>query len=233
MIQEDLATVHKLMMSRRAIRNFKKDSIPSDIMNVLLDCARWAPSGYNLQPTHFYLVSDPDLKQKLFYAAYQQRQILDAPCTVVFAADHNVVQNHFERIAKQDMETGAVNKGYVDFLRKILPFAFNRIPLNFLKRMLVAGMRFFKAMPNLPAEDIELWASKQAMLSAMNFMNAAHAADLGTCPMEGFDKERVRKVLQIPKGFSVPLICSVGYVADTPGKKSRIPLEDLTHTNCW
>lgn len=233
MIQEDLATLHKLMMSRRAIRNFKGDKIPSDVLNVLLDCARWAPSGYNLQPTHFYLVTDPDLKQKLYEAAYCQRQVTDAYCTVVFAADHNVVPSHFQRVINQDLEIGAINQGYVQFLKKILPFAFNRFKPNFLKRWLVAILRLFKVIPKLPAEDIELWTSKQAMLCAMNFMNAAHAADLGTCPMEGFDEEKVRKALQIPKDFSIPLICPVGYPADTPGKKTRIPLEDLTHTNSW
>lgn len=59
--------------------------------------------------------------------------------------------------------------------------------------------------------DPGFWATKQVMLSAMNFMLAAHAAGPATVPMEGFDEGRVGRLAYIPGHHVVPLIVPVGY----------------------
>ncbi len=51
--------------SRRSIRKFLRQSVPDETVDVVLDAARWAPSGLNNQPWRFAVVRDPFLKEKM------------------------------------------------------------------------------------------------------------------------------------------------------------------------
>lgn len=65
---------YELMLSRRSIRQFKPDPISRDILEKLVNSARLAPSGANLQPLEFVVIDDEGLRRKLFaclrWAAY-------------------------------------------------------------------------------------------------------------------------------------------------------------------
>jgi len=50
--------------SLRAIRRQKPDPIPDEHIRVVLDAARQAPNGGNMQPWHFLVVRDPDLREQ-------------------------------------------------------------------------------------------------------------------------------------------------------------------------
>jgi len=52
-----------LVKNRRSIRRFKSDPIPDDYVDKIIEAARWAPSGFNLQPWEFVVVKDPKLKE--------------------------------------------------------------------------------------------------------------------------------------------------------------------------
>jgi nitroreductase len=67
----------------------------------------------------------------------------------------------------------------------------------------------------------------------MVFMLAATAAGLGTCPMEGFDEDRVKKILKIPAHLLVVVVIPIGYSRDDKLKRSRMPLENIVHRNAW
>ncbi|WP_408432847.1 nitroreductase [Paraburkholderia fungorum] len=43
--------------SRRAVRRFKPDNVPRQVIEDILDVARYAPSNSNIQPWHVYVVS--------------------------------------------------------------------------------------------------------------------------------------------------------------------------------
>ena len=54
---------------RRTVREFSDRPVPRDIIETALRAASTAPSGANLQPWHFVVVSDPDTKKKIRAAA--------------------------------------------------------------------------------------------------------------------------------------------------------------------
>jgi nitroreductase len=54
-----------LVKKRRSIRRFKPDPIPDDYIEKIIDVARWAPSGFNMQPWEFLVVKKPELKEKI------------------------------------------------------------------------------------------------------------------------------------------------------------------------
>jgi nitroreductase len=67
-------SLYELMLSRRSIRQFKPDPVSRDILEKLVNSARLAPSGANLQPLEFVVVDEEELRRKLFpclrWAAY-------------------------------------------------------------------------------------------------------------------------------------------------------------------
>ncbi len=54
---------------RRTIREFSPRPVPREVLEDCLRAAGTAPSGANLQPWHFVVVSDPGLKRKIREAA--------------------------------------------------------------------------------------------------------------------------------------------------------------------
>jgi nitroreductase len=69
--------------TRRAIRKYKPNPIPDDVLQRLKDALRFAPSACNFQPWKFILVTDPQLKMELVAACCDQKFIADAPLIVV------------------------------------------------------------------------------------------------------------------------------------------------------
>ena len=232
----DLDAFHRLALARRAVRNFKADPLPEGVLDRLLDCARWAPSGYNLQPTHFVTVTDAGMKGRLRVACMDQKQIEEAPATVMFLGDRRVATNNFAKMLEHEEEAGNLHPKYRASLEKFVPLAFHTGPagLGWLwKSTLLPVRRLGAPTPELPAIHRRYWLAKQVSLSAMSFMLAATAAGLGTCPMEGFDESRVKKLLGIPRHMIVVMVVPVGYSADGPQARTRLGLEKLVHRGKW
>ena len=55
----------ELAKTRRSIRRFKTDPIPDDYVDKIIEVARWAPSGFNMQPWEFVVVKKAPLRQKI------------------------------------------------------------------------------------------------------------------------------------------------------------------------
>ena len=52
---------YEAVTSRRAVRKFTDEPVPMDTIKRVLEAARWAPSGSNLQPWHIYVVTGEPL----------------------------------------------------------------------------------------------------------------------------------------------------------------------------
>ncbi|MFO0838759.1 MAG: nitroreductase family protein [Phycisphaerae bacterium] len=231
-----LDAFEQIVRRRRSVRHFRPDPIPDDLLARLLDIAHWAPSGYNLQPTHFVIVRDAALRRALQPACMGQSQISEAPALVVFTGDRRVVENHFDRVITMERAAGAINDGYERTLRRIVPLAFQHGPLGLgwlWKALLAPLVRPFVPIPSLPAAEKRFWLAKQVSLAAMTFMLAADAAGLNTVPMEGFDERRVRRMLGIPRSHVVIVIVPVGYSASGELKKTRLPVTSVAHVDRW
>ncbi len=59
---------------RRTVREFSDRPVPKDIIETALKAANTAPSGANLQPWHFAVVSGPDTKRKIRVAAEEEER---------------------------------------------------------------------------------------------------------------------------------------------------------------
>ena len=55
----------ELAKGRRTTRAIKPDPVPDDIVMKLLEAARWAPSGFNVQPAELLVVRDLELRKSV------------------------------------------------------------------------------------------------------------------------------------------------------------------------
>ena len=68
--------------SRRSIRRFSEKPIPEELIETLLECARFAPSGLNNQPWRFIVVDDSALRAEISLLTHYSDIILSAPLLV-------------------------------------------------------------------------------------------------------------------------------------------------------
>lgn len=75
MLQES-RSFYDQMSRRRTVRDFSSREIPAGILENALAAAGTAPSGANMQPWHFVVVTNPDLKRRIRQAAEIEERAL-------------------------------------------------------------------------------------------------------------------------------------------------------------
>jgi nitroreductase len=75
------------ILGRRSVRRYQKKDVSDEILNNILEAARWAPSWANVQPWEFVVVKDMSIKEKI-QAAVSSRNpsslaIINAPVLLV------------------------------------------------------------------------------------------------------------------------------------------------------
>jgi len=64
-----LSCIEKIL-KRRSIRRYRREPVPEEILEGILEAGRQAPSAANRQPWHFVVVTDPGLKERLSTGRY-------------------------------------------------------------------------------------------------------------------------------------------------------------------
>jgi nitroreductase len=79
-----------LARSRRSVRQYQPTPIPGDLLQQVIEAARWAPSAVNSQPWEFIVITDPEVKQAVYDLAgvlgLKWKQLLSAPVVIVICA---------------------------------------------------------------------------------------------------------------------------------------------------
>jgi iodotyrosine deiodinase len=85
---ERASQFRELVQRRRTVRHFSPEPVPREVIEHCLRAAGSAPSGANLQPWHFVVVTNPDLKRRIrveaeaeereFYSGRAPQEWLDA-----------------------------------------------------------------------------------------------------------------------------------------------------------
>jgi len=180
----------------------------------VLELMQCAPSSFNLQPYKVVVVQSAAQRESLSGAmlgAGNIRRVVEAPLTLVFAADRDPSQLT-RRLMQLELDCGT-DPSYVSALPSQVGFLLSRQGLlSTAFRALASHL----SSPITPSPKIsptlDGWACKNAALAAGTFMLAAQANGLATAPMEGFDERRVGFLLGIPaERFAIPLVVSAGY----------------------
>jgi nitroreductase len=62
------------LKQRRTIREFSNKPVPKEIIENCIRSAGTAPSGANMQPWHFVVISNPEIKRKIKIAAEEEEK---------------------------------------------------------------------------------------------------------------------------------------------------------------
>lgn len=84
-----------VILKRRSIRNFKQEEVPREVLLKLVEAARWAPSGSNMQPWYFIIVDNKDILDQI--STFSPGLFGKPPRIVVFCSDR---KGAFERAGK-------------------------------------------------------------------------------------------------------------------------------------
>ena len=97
--------------------------------------------------------------------------------------------------------------------------------------MLVMGL-FKPIYREVRGKDMRVVAHKSAALAAQTFMLSMAAEGYDTCPMEGSDTWRVKKVIGLPLGAEINMIISCGIRKEEGvyGQRFRVPFEEVYKT---
>jgi nitroreductase len=204
MKQENLLSTKDAMRQRRSIRKFKPDPVPDECITELLECAKLAPSGCNAQPWRFKVIRDPKKRILLAQAAHNQMFIAEAPVVIVCCAD---VRGYLDGSVSgiQDLgKIGAVEDKVVKVLLKG-----------------IAQMRTYtvEQLGARIAANVAI-AIEHMVLRALDF-------GLGTCWIRFLDVERIQKMFGWDDNLFVVALLPVGYPAEAPAPRKRLPMEAL------
>lgn len=74
--------------TRRSIRQYKDKPIPKDVLEKLVDVARFAPTARNVQPWEFIVITSPETLKKIGELAENARFVAGAAaCIAIFCAE--------------------------------------------------------------------------------------------------------------------------------------------------
>ena len=76
-----------VIKSRRSIRSFLDKNVPDELILKMLDAARYAPSGGNCQPWHFYVIRNKEMLKQLNEKVYKSSWFAEAPVAIVICAN--------------------------------------------------------------------------------------------------------------------------------------------------
>jgi nitroreductase len=80
----------RVLKERRSVRQYEAKPIPKEIIEDIIDCARFAPSANNVQPWVFVVVTSEEGKKELARLATWGKFIADAAaCVAVFCERDN------------------------------------------------------------------------------------------------------------------------------------------------
>jgi nitroreductase len=204
MKQEKLLSTQEAIVRRRSIRKFKPDPVPDECITALLECARLAPSGCNAQPWRFKVVRDAEEKLGLAEAAHNQLFIAEAPVVLVCCAD---VQGYLDGSVSGILDLGRIG-AVEDRVVKVL-------------------VRSIEQMRSYTVEQLGARIAANVAIAVEHMVLRALDFGLGTCWVRFLDGEKIKKIFGWGDSIYVVALLPVGYPAEAPAARKRLPPEAL------
>jgi nitroreductase len=103
--------------------------------------------------------------------------------------------------------------------------------LGLLRLALVNTISLFRPIFLEASEsDTRVVVHKSCALAAQTFMIAMANEGYDTCPLEGFDSRRIKKLLQLPRGAEINMVIPCGIRKGNKGiwgERFRLPFDEV------
>lgn len=176
---------------RYATKHFDSTKkIDAESLNLLMESMRMAPTSYGMQQLRVIHVKNSSLRKTIENASYGQPQITEASDLFIIAVKSSVTAFDIDAYINLVAESRGVELS----------------TLNHYKDRITGSIL------NLSPEKQSEWLFKQAYILLGFLLETAAILNIDACPMEGFSKEDVDKILNLEKfGLKSALIIPVGY----------------------
>ena len=153
----------------------------SEEVEQLLGLAMLSPTAFNIQNWRFVTVQDKELRSQIREAAWDQSQVTDCSLLVVLCADLNAWERDPQRYWRDAPQEVA------DFL----------VPA-------IDG--YYRDKPQVMQDE----GMRSCGMAAQTIMLAAKAMGYDSCPMDGFDFDKVGELINLPEDHSIAMFVAVG-----------------------
>jgi len=197
----------KAMDFRHACKLFDETKkITDDQMHFILEAGHKSPSSFGMEPWKFLVITNEELKAKLRPVCWDQPQVTTCSHLVVILAAIDAVK----------VESGIPMKRFArrDMPQEKKDFYIN-LYANHLKETLSSDANVYS------------WTARQCYIAAGNMMTAAAFIGIDSCPIEGFEKEKVEAVLELDTSkYQVAMVLPFGYRINPQSTQLRVPFNE-------
>ena len=180
--------VKETIEARRSVKHYDPDHVmPEQDLAELIRLTKLAPSSFNMQNYRILVVRNPEIRQQIRAAAWDQPQVTDASVLFILCADltaHQENPSTYWAHAPQEVQ---------DILGPMI-------------------QPFYEGKDTLIRDE----AMRSSALAGMTLMLAAKDMGYDSCPMIGFDGEKVAELINLPQHYALSFMISVGKQAQ-PG----------------
>ncbi|MGB9731863.1 MULTISPECIES: nitroreductase family protein [Calditerrivibrio] len=181
--------IEKALKSRRSINFFDQNhTISDEEINSILELANYTPSSMNLQPWKIIVVKSFDIKNKLREACFNQSKVSEASCNFVVVADPHALEENIDDVLKSWVDLGYITEETASNYKNM-------------------ALGLYETQDSLKRK---IFAVKNSSFYAMSLMYAAMAIGYETHPMDGFDENKVKTLLNLPEYVIIPVIIACG-----------------------
>lgn len=198
----------EIMDFRHACKIFDDTKKISDAdIRFILEAGRKSPSSFGMEAWKFLVITNEELKAKLRPFCWDQPQVTTCSHLVIVLAGIEYLKP----------ENGEVKKR---FQRRSMP----QEKLDFYMDIYASHLK-----ETLSSDDnIEAWSAKQTYIAAANMMSAAASLGIDSCPIEGFEKQKVQEVLALDlKKYRLSLVLPFGYRVNEQSSQLRLAFDEV------
>ncbi len=196
--------IFQAIEQRRAVKHYQANTkMPKADYKALMDSVLCSPTSYNIQHWRFVRVTDVEQRENLKVAAWGQAQVSTAAELFVLCADVGAWNDRPERyVANSPKETQDM----------LLPMMYD----------------FYNKKEQIQRDE----AMRSCGIAAQTMMLAAKGLGYDSCPMVGFDREKVAELIQLPKGHVIAMMIAIGHAEKAAYPRAgQLPLSDVLVEN--
>ena len=176
---------------RYACKKFDTEKkLSSEQVDTLVKAFNLTATSYGLQPMKLQVITNTDLRDKLFANSFNQAQVKDASHLFVITAKVNMNQSDID--------------SYFDLIDD----------LRATPKELIAPYRAHLTnwVASESENNMDIWARKQTYIALGNLLNVCAVIGVDSCPMEGFDANAYDEILNLKEtDYTTSLVLPVGF----------------------
>jgi len=238
-----LKTVSEAIKYRRSVRKYLDTELDEEKVKNCIRNATLAPNSSNMQLWEFYHVTDNEILKKLSKACFDQNAAKTAINMVVFVARRDkwrerakynldFLEDMFDKQEKKGVDVERRRKVSRRYYKKLMPTIYTDFLgiVGYYKKILSFFIGLFRPIyREVLLSDTRVITHKSVALAAENFMLSMAEIGYDTCPMEGSDTNRVKKILNLPSKAEITMIIGCGIRAENGiySERFRVPFEKV------